>query len=132
MRIFIDTSAFYALLDKSDLNYSRAARFFISILEKDLSLCTSNYILVETIALIQHRLGIKALQAFIENILPLVEILWVDSVTHQQAVEKLLKLKRRKLSLVDITSFVIMRTYRIKQVFCFDKHFREQGFVVLP
>ena len=38
---------------------------------------------------------------------------------------------RKKLSLVDCVSFQIMRQQGVRAAFCFDSHFREQGFDVL-
>ncbi len=57
MRIFIDTSAFYALLDRDDANHKNASRIWKEILGNKNILVTSNYVLVESFALIQHRLG---------------------------------------------------------------------------
>jgi predicted nucleic acid-binding protein len=39
---------------------------------------------------------------------------------------------RRKLSLVDCISFQTMREYGAPTAFCFDPHFREQGFDTIP
>ncbi len=44
----------------------------------------------------------------------------------------LLSAGRRKLSLVDCTSYEIMRQYNLEQVFTYDPHFSEQGFDVIP
>jgi uncharacterized protein len=44
----------------------------------------------------------------------------------------LLAANRRTLSLVDCSSFDIMRKFGIDTVFTFDPHFREQGFSVVP
>jgi predicted nucleic acid-binding protein len=60
-----------------------------------------------------------------------VETLWIDKVLHNLAVEIWFSLGRRKLSLVDCTSFIIMRHDKIEKVFGFDKHFTEHGFEVL-
>jgi uncharacterized protein len=38
---------------------------------------------------------------------------------------------RRKLSLVDCTSFEIMRQHAVRTAFAFDSHFEEQGFELL-
>ncbi|MDL1961438.1 MAG: hypothetical protein LWX01_07015 [Deltaproteobacteria bacterium] len=58
--VFVDTSAFYALMDRSDNNFEKAAGLWRSFLEKDFYLQTSNYIIVETLALLQSRLGFEA------------------------------------------------------------------------
>jgi predicted nucleic acid-binding protein len=47
------------------------------------------------------------------------------------AISALLAAGRRKLSLVDCTSFEIMRSLGIKTVFAFDSHFVEQGFKII-
>jgi predicted nucleic acid-binding protein len=132
MRIFIDTSAFYALLDRDDAHHPRAKRAWTELLKAVHALATSNYILVETFALLQNRLGIEAARAFHDDILPLINIEFVASGTHRSGVAALLSASRRDLSLVDCVSFEVMRTSGINTVFAFDKHFKEQGFAILP
>jgi predicted nucleic acid-binding protein len=39
---------------------------------------------------------------------------------------------RKKLILVDCVSFQTMRQHGVRIAFCFDAHFREQGFLVKP
>ena len=131
MRIFIDTSAFYALLDRDDAHHPRAKRALTDILKAAHTLVTSNDILVETFALLQNRLGIVAARAFHDEILPLINIEFVALGTHRSGVTALLSASRRDLSLVDCVSFEVMRTLGINTVFAFDKHFKEQGFAMV-
>jgi len=51
-RVFVDTSAFYALMDRLDNNYEHVAGLRRHLLEKDVYLTTSNYVTVETLALL--------------------------------------------------------------------------------
>lgn len=95
-------------------------------------LICNNYILVETFSLVQQRLGMDAVRVFQEDILPLINIEWIDAETHKSGVSALLAASRRKLSLVDCVSFETMRTFGIKIVFAFDPHFAEQGFKCIP
>jgi predicted nucleic acid-binding protein len=132
MRIFIDTSAFYALLDRDDENHRKAKNAWVDLLKNENILITSNYVLVETFALLQHRLGIEAVRGFQNDILPLVNIEFVISELHRSGVSALLSASRRNLSLVDCVSFEMMRTLEIKTAFTFDPHFKEQGFNMLP
>jgi predicted nucleic acid-binding protein len=132
MRIFIDTSAFYALLDRDDENHRRAKSTWIDLLSNENTFLTSNYVLVETFALLQHRLGMEAVRGFQNDILPLVNIEFVLSEIHRSAVSALLSVSRRNLSLVDFVSFEMMRTLEMKTAFVFDPHFKEQGFNILP
>jgi predicted nucleic acid-binding protein len=82
--------------------------------------------------LLQHRLGIAAVRAFHEDIFPMLVVDWISQERHQAAMEALLIAGRKKLSLVDCTSFQTMRQRVVQTVFCFDRHFHEQGFEVLP
>jgi uncharacterized protein len=134
MRIFIDTSAFFALLDRDDENHQKAKRVWTDLLnnENGNALVTSNYVLVETFALLQHRLGLDAVRGFQNDVLPLVNIEFVLPEIHRSGVSALLSASRRNLSLVDCVSFEMMRTLEIKTGFAFDPHFKEQGFNLLP
>jgi predicted nucleic acid-binding protein len=127
----MDTSAFYALLDRDDAHHARAKRAWTDLLQAVHTLVTSNYVLVETFALLQNRLGIEAIRAFHDDLLPLINIEFVTSGTHRSGVAALLSASRRELSKVDCVSFEIMRTSGINTVFAFDKHFKEQGFTLI-
>jgi predicted nucleic acid-binding protein len=132
MTIFVDTSALYAVLCQDDANYVAAAQYWKQVLLSEESLVCTNYVLIETIALLQHRLGMKAVKVFQDSVCPVFSIEWIDSDHHNSAVDSLLTANRRNLSLVDCTSFVIMRHLGIQNVFAFDEHFAEQGFTCLP
>lgn len=131
MRVFIDTSAFYALLDRDDAHHPKAKRAWTDLLKAAHALVTSNYILVETFALLQNRLGMQAIRALHDDLLPLINIEFVSLGSHRSGVAALLSASRRDLSLVDCVSFDVMRTSGINTVFAFDKHFKEQGFTLV-
>ena len=132
MTVFLDTSAIYAVLDRSDANHDAAAVTWRRLLTESAVLVTHNYVLVEASALAQQRLGIGALRSIHEDIAPMLRIEWVSQEQHRTAVEMVLAAGRKKLSVVDCASFVVMREAAITEVFCFDRHFREQGFHTLP
>ena len=127
--IFIDTSALYSLLDRSDTNHATASAQWRRLLAEDAVLVTSNYVLIETAALVQGRLGMAAVRDFHEGLAPLLKIHWIDSSIHTQGVGAVLAANRRQLSLVDCISFAICRQMKINRVFAFDQHFVEQGFL---
>jgi len=127
-KVFVDTSAFYALMDRSDRWHTSARRLWARFLEEGYELKTSNYIVVETLALLQSRLGFEAAELWARDVLGVVEMIWVDEMLHHLATEIWLSLGRRQLSLVDCASFVVMRHDKVEKVFGFDKHFAEHGF----
>jgi predicted nucleic acid-binding protein len=72
MIVFVDTSAFYAGLDRDDINHSRAKNAWTDLLAGETRLLTSNYVLLETSALVQKRLGPVALRLFYRDVAPLL------------------------------------------------------------
>ena len=130
-KVFIDTSAFYALMDRSDRYHQSAIKIWAHLLDKSYDLKTSNYVTVETLALMQNRLGFEAADICSRDVLGIVETIWIDEVLHNLAFEIWFSLGRRKLSLVDCASLVVMRHAEVEKVFGFDKHFTEHGFEAL-
>ena len=131
-RFYIDTSACYALMDRTDRFHRAAAESWQDLLQTDAQLFTSNYIVLETLALLQHRLGFRAADIWYRDILGIIEVIWVEREMHDLAYALWRSLGRRRLSLVDCASFVLMRQHGIESVFGFDGHFADQGFVVRP
>ena len=133
MKVFVDTSAFYALLDSDDSNHRKAKEEWSDLLnDLDNTLVTTNYVVIESFALAQNRLGLEAARGLQEDLLSLVNIEWTDAETHKAGVSAFLAASRRRLSLVDCVSLELMRTLGIKTSFAFDPHFKEQGFKLLP
>ena len=128
MRVFVDTSAFYALLDRDDDNHAIARSAWTGIVENGTVAVTSSYVLVETVALLQSRLGLEAVRAFEEAMVPVLHVEYVTGELHKLGMAALLVAARRRLSLVDCVSFEIMRRNGITASFSFDSHFKEQGF----
>ena len=129
--VFIDTSAFYALMDRSDSYHEKAKQLWAIFLDNNVSFKTTNYIVIETLALIQSRLGFEAARLYSRDILGLIDVLWVDEPRHNLGFELWLSLGQKKLSLVDCVSFITMRRYGLENVFGFDRHFNEKGFKIL-
>lgn len=131
-KIYVDTSAFYALLDRSDRHHKGASSLWPTLLDSNVTLITSNYVVSETVALLQKRIGFEAANLWHRDILGVLEVWWVDAETHQRAYELWLNLGRRRLSLVDCVSFVTMHYHQIEKAFCFKPHFIDHGFDLLP
>ena len=130
--IFLDSSALFALLSMDDVNHHPARICWRSLLEDGRALLANNYVIVESMVIIQKRLGLEKVCDFQENIFPFLEIEWLDEEQHKIAIDRVLSANRRKLSLVDCSAFETMRRLGIETVFTFDSHFREEGFNVIP
>lgn len=131
MSVFVDTSALLAILDADDPHHPKARKVWDHLISHVENLLSTNYVLVETFALVQNRLGMEAVRCLEQDILPLVRIAWITEADHRAAVTALLTAGRRQLSLVDCASFVIMRHLDIQRAFAFDDDFNRQGFETL-
>jgi predicted nucleic acid-binding protein len=131
MTVFVDTSAFLAFLNQADRYHDQAVNQWRMLLESNEPLVSNNYVLVETIALVQHRLGLDAVHGLYDSLIPLIAIQWVDEVIHGQAMAALMAANRRQLSLVDCSAMVTMRALGINQILTFDPHFADYGFTGL-
>ena len=127
--ILLDSSAIYALADGNDPNHARALSLFRHVLQSREELLVHSSILVEATALLQRRLGLDTALQFLKESESFV-IHWVTAGDHQKAVDLLRKQGRRGLSLVDCTSFAVMRHYRVSRALAFDADFEQEGFVL--
>jgi predicted nucleic acid-binding protein len=125
--IFLDTSGIYALADRGDPQHQVARARLEMLLAKQEEILTHNYVMVESVALIQHRLGLAAALKLTRDARHF-RIEWVTEALHVEAVRRLSSSGRRAVSLVDHVSFLIMRRWKLDTVFAFDTHFQEEGF----
>jgi predicted nucleic acid-binding protein len=132
MKVFADTSGIFALLVGNDSMHRQARRAFADYSQHRAQLFTSSFVLVETTALLQRRIGLSAVRDLNTRILPLFDIIWTDKEWYARAVQRLFLEGRKDLSLVDCLSFEIMESYDISAAFTFDKHFDEFGFSTPP
>jgi predicted nucleic acid-binding protein len=131
MRVFADTSGLMAVLSAGEDAHLPAVAAWEEFRSGDY-LITSSYVLSELYALVQRRAGTAALRGLTNDIVPLLDVYWVDATVHDPAVEALLLANRRDLSLVDCVSFIVMRSLGLTRAFTLDPHFAEQGFEVIP
>ena len=127
-KIYIDTSAFYALLDRADPYHKEASSLWVALMDNNFTLVTTNYVVSETIKLLQKKIGFEAARTWCKDILSILDVLWIDEGIHKQAYELWLNLGRISLSFVDCTSFVTMHHHQIEKAFCFKRPFKVHGF----
>lgn len=131
MSVFVDTSAFIALMDADNVEYLKASKLWKNLLKRNEQLVTSNYVVVETCALLHNRIGLPAVRIFLETILPVVLIEWIDISVHTAGISSLLMSSRKGPNIVDCMSFAVMRKLGIKDAFTLDRHFADQGFTII-
>ena len=134
MRIFVDTSAWFALYDRRDDAHGNATRFWYELKRQPARLVTSDYIFSEAITLTRARGGHTAacrLGEFLQKS-AVVELAEVTSPVRAQAWDLFVRHADKDFSFTDCTSFVIMRELNMTNAFAFDEHFAQMGFKVWP
>ena len=129
MSVFGDTSGFLSLLVENDPHHAEAADVWREVIDADLEVITTNYVVVETIALLHRRFGITGVRRFADKVLPALSITYVDESTHTTSVIALLASSREGPGLVDRVSFHTIDRLHLERSFAFDRHFEERGYV---
>lgn len=132
MSVFVDTAGLIAVFDNDQPAHEAAKALWLCLLTEDEPLVTTNYVLVETLALVQRRYGMSAVRLVAETALPALTPVWVEQPLHEAGLHVFLQEGRRGPSLVDCVSFLCMRKDGLTRVFTLDPHFAEQGFEVIP
>ena len=131
MAVLVDTSGVYAGISSRDPNHDQAVASWERLLGGPGPLITHSLIEVESVALIQARIGVEAVEAFRDHILPLLEVVEVSRDHRRQALAAMVADRRRELSLVDRVSFALMRELGLREAFAFDRHFAHAGFALV-
>jgi predicted nucleic acid-binding protein len=130
--IFIDTSAYYALVDRDDIFRSTATQF---IKTNKIPFITSSLIIIETLNLVKQRLGythaIEIGKKLFDRAVTTVINTTDEDMTRAWKIFQ--QYNDKGFSFTDCTSFAIMERLKITTAFAFDEHFRQYGkFTVVP
>ena len=101
------------------------------LLSVEADLWTHNYVVLETTAVMQRKLGLHPTLLFLSELSDIATVRWVLPDIHDQAIEILTDRNVRTLSLVDCISFVLMENYGSTTAFGFDSDFLSEGFELL-
>jgi predicted nucleic acid-binding protein len=136
-QLFVDTSAWDALADKADKHHQSAIRFRDEIAGKR-KLLTSNYILDELFTLLLLNIGYRPTIDYKQKLDILIaehvlDIIWIEDEFAEQGWDVFQHYNIDKLwSFTDCTSYAVMKRLGITEVFAFDHHFEQMGFIRLP
>ena len=79
-----------------------------------------------------RRIGAEAVRALLEDLIPVLDVAFVDEPLHRVAASAFLAGARRGPSLVDWASLEFMRHRGIRLAFAFDRDFERAGFSTVP
>jgi predicted nucleic acid-binding protein len=128
---FVDTSALLAFLDRDAVHHADVVAAMTPLLAGRTGV-THNYVVLESEALVHRRHGARPARRLLQDVVPLLELAWVTPELHAAAVDAHLADLRRRASLVDHMSFIVMRERGIDEALALDRHFGEAGFKARP
>ena len=129
--LFVDTAGWVCYLDRSQPEHAAATTLIGVCLAQNGSLITTNYIVAELVALLTGR-SLMSRPQLVSSIntlraSPHVTILHIDTALEAQAWDLLTNRPDKEWSLVDCSSFVIMRHCGLDQALTTDHHFEPAG-----
>ena len=120
-----DSSAILALLDADDTDHEAAAESASAIAREKRPSFITNYVEVETHALLLRKLGRSvAREWLLKGGMPVVRALPHEE---NRAKEILARHSDKDWSLCDAISFAVMESRGVPRAFSFDRHFRQYG-----
>lgn len=131
-RVFVDSSAYYAIADPRDTNAAAAAAILYRLTETPVRLLTTNLVVAETHALVLTRRGrVAAWQTLRQIDESSTTIVRVSADDERRARAILAAYDDKDFSLTDATSFAVMERLRMTTAYTFDRHFAQFGLTML-
>jgi predicted nucleic acid-binding protein len=128
-QVLIDTSAIFALLDRSDVCHSPAKGVLGDLRRRRIDPLITNFIVAESHALLLNRLGADTARRWLLHNAWAVERVSDGDEARAKAIVR--QYSGKTFSYTDATSFAVMERLGLKAAFAFDPHFRQYGFQVL-
>jgi len=130
-KVFIDSGAFIALLDRSDALHAETRALFAVPPSR---WSTSVLVVSETYGWFLHRMGEEAARVFRTLVTGLarLELLGAHARHHAAVVGKLEDLRGTKLTYVDASSLVWLEAKGIRTVWGTDHHLGLEGASIVP
>jgi predicted nucleic acid-binding protein len=128
--VFLDTNGWIALLHSKDSSHASAKRVWLDIGRDGRRVILTDWIIAETgngLARSGARHQFAEVVARFWNS-PLVEIVVVDRILIERAIDRYCQYADKTWGLVDCASFVVMQGRDIGEAFTSDQHFEQAGF----
>jgi predicted nucleic acid-binding protein len=132
--VFVDTSGWYALIDRRDAGHEAMTREVQRLIHDGARLVSTDYVLDESYTLAKVRAGSAAALRLLDLLdgTAALDVDWVGPERFDRAKALFRKYRDQAFSFTDCTSFAVMRERRLSEVLTTDAHFRVMGFHLLP
>ena len=135
--IFIDTSAWLAIVDKQDKNYSNATEYFKKIIKKNARLVTSTLVVDEVLYLLKNNINPDFAKHFLgiidESVLTVnLRLDWTSRRSRRIVINNFLKSTNPNLSIRYFYMLEAIKKKKADVIFTFDPNLKELGYPLMP
>lgn len=129
--VFVDTAAWFALVDQDDRNHVEAKNWYT---DATAHLISTDYILDETLTLMQRKLGHNVAVQFGERFRTSdrIQCICIEKEDRERAWERFQTYRDDAMSFTDCTSFAVMDRLEVATAFTFDQDFTIAGYDITP
>ncbi|TAK34901.1 MAG: PIN domain-containing protein [Chloroflexota bacterium] len=127
-RVFVDTSAFLAHIDRKDGSHAEAGAVVDRLIKGHYRLFSTVHVVVETHASLIRAINPSAARRFLVSGLDGISLLRTSIEDEEQAKALILQRADKNYSFCDAISFSVMKRLGLYLAFAFDDHFRQHGF----
>jgi hypothetical protein len=128
--VFVDTSAWYALINRRDALHTRTRTALKTLTHQRARLVTTDYVIDESCTLTKLRAGAEAASRLLQLLdeTAMVSWEWIGADRFSRAKALFVSQRDQGYSFTDCTSFVVMREGRIDEALTSDHRFAVAGF----
>lgn len=128
MKVFIDTSAFVALLVDNENDHDQVSEKYADYRRQRVTFFTSDYVLDELFTrLLYYKLDLKRIIQRLKESIAAKEItvLTIDEAVFEKSTEIFLKFSDHQISFTDATSVCLYKDFALDEIFTLDSDFKK-------
>jgi hypothetical protein len=131
--VFVDTAAWLALVNKSDMIHQKARKVRDSLVKQTFKFMVTDYVLVEIANAFSRPPYRSSAIKLITTIQASndIQIIAINKEIYSKAWSLYSERPDKEWSFTDCTSFIVMKAFGIKEAFTTDHHFEQSGFSIL-
>jgi len=136
MTVFIDVSAWTAIVDGNDPNHAAATEYFQELLEKNAKMITNSAVLDQTLQEIKSKFGKQQAKKFLtiidESVLTInLRMDWIARRVRRNALTRFLK-DDNGLQLLHYYIYETVNRKHVDIIFSFDQRLKSFGLPLMP
>ena len=135
--VFVDTSAWIAVLDEKNANYTSARKYFEKLLELNTRLVTNSIVIDDTLLFLKQNYGNDFAQKFLdiidESSMSInLKVDWISRRVRRNTLNSFLKSSNSNLEVKHFYIHESLKRKKVDIVFSYDRSLKYFDFPVMP